>query len=86
MVGRELWKVGSWFVAEGGNRETRHLTQQLPDVKCQREDGVEHPDLQAKTAFPGPGPVLYPTRSNSWPTHVPTYPPTQPTSYLLCHH
>lgn len=65
-----MWKPGSWFAAEGGSRGARHLTQQLPNVKCQREDGVERPELQPETTSSGP---MYTSRSNSWPTHPPTY-------------
>lgn len=49
-----------------------------------REDGMEHTNLQAKTAFPSP---IFVFRPNLLPTAgLPTHPPNKPTPYLSDHY
>lgn len=70
-----MWRPGSWFAAEGGSRGARHLTQQLPNIKCQREDGVQCPELQPETASSGPVYTSNPLQQLAYPpTHLPSAP------------
>lgn len=69
-----MCRAGSWSAAGGGNKGARHSSQQLPSIKCQREDRVDCPAPQPKTAFPAQAPSIRPTCSNRWPAHLPTDP------------
>lgn len=81
-MGEELWRVGSWFAAEGGTRGARHLVQQLPNSKCQEKMEGKTQIFSLKLSSQARLCVQTQPPPNSWLS--PPLPPKEPTPSLPC--